>query len=804
MTEGQQLALDQLRDVEAIGDGMLEVLSMAVPQAEGDPLRVTVSVACGSYRKIDGGLPLRDRERLLLVILAGFPFKIPWVYSTHRRFAGSPHVQWGSYLCLYLAPDSEWDPSDGILGLLDRLDELLRLGALGALDPIGGPMHPPVAYTAVDHLVIPRANVPELGGEDWFGVALLDHVSTRRTDVVGWEQHAKEELEGRVGAAILLADPLTFFEFPKSVRDLLLELSRHGVSIGKLILTLQLAALRRGKQWPLLVLLGAPMRGIAGALHRHQHVTAWQIAPEVADNLLLSLGTLLDDESLQKAGKDAEDRFWKWASEAKTDWCTVREDRPEVTIRRDRDAPSSLLGGKRVAVWGCGALGGYVAEFVVRAGAKKVLLIDRSKVAPGLLVRQPYADADIGEAKAVALANRLQRIFPGRVEVLGSSADVIRSLDQGNAWHADLDLVIDCTASRQVLKKLEHAIGRMGRIPVDIASFVVGPRAEQGLSALARKGYTGGPADALRKTKVALQEEGTGDAIREFWPDKGRDRGLFQPEPGCSDVTFMGSAADVAGLAAAMLNQLLGDLGQDEATGVVRWLPPSSPVSVDEQTTVWRFERDEVLQDRLGGYSVRMAPEARQEVQRWINDARPRYGRRVETGGILFGQRDDAARVIWVDSVLGPPLDSEASEAGFLCGTIGVSERDAELRDVSDGATRFVGMWHTHPDAVPLPSEEDHRGMAVLLASTGQSTGRMLLVIIGGELETAPDTRAFTFAREDIAGGLGRQDGSRLRPMYPIRLRVFAALRRGRRTVAHVSTTLHGITRSVKRWLSDQ
>ena len=80
------------------------------------------------------------------------------------------------------------------------------------------------------------------------------------------------------------------------------------------------------------------------------------------------------------------------------------EARPEVTIRRDSGTPAAWLAGKRVLVLGCGALGAPAAEICVRAGAAEVTVADNGIVRPGILVRQPYQDADIGQYKAIALA----------------------------------------------------------------------------------------------------------------------------------------------------------------------------------------------------------------------------------------------------------------------------------------------------------------------------------------------------------------------------------------------------------------
>src|SRR5437879_6555500 len=114
MTDGQHFALEQVKDIEAASGGTLELLSHT-DRKSGD-LEVEVSVYCGDMPHADGGLPLHDRERLVIRIPSGFPFQMPTVYTRHDRFAGFPHVQWRRSLCLYQAPSTEWDPSDGMFG----------------------------------------------------------------------------------------------------------------------------------------------------------------------------------------------------------------------------------------------------------------------------------------------------------------------------------------------------------------------------------------------------------------------------------------------------------------------------------------------------------------------------------------------------------------------------------------------------------------------------------------------------------------------------------------------------------------
>lgn len=796
MTEGQRLALDQIHEVERVGAYFLEVLSTDEPHPGAGTLTVEVSVRC-NYPSAPHGLALRPRERFRVGIRTGFPFRVPTVCAAHGRFADFPHVQWGSHLCLYLAPDTEWDPSDGMFGFLGRLDEWLRRAAMGELDPVGAPLHPPVAYPAAGHLVIPRADTPRVEDESWRGFAALRPVSPDRTDVVGWLPFDGGAEAEAVGAAILLSWPLTFFEFPDSVAGLLLALTRHGVSLPRIFVTLQFAALHSDRGEPLLVLIGAPMRGTAGTIERQQHLVAWRIGWNAVHELKGSLGQYLEEEELKEFGDEAEERFWEWAKEADVSWCSVREDRPEVTMRRDHSSRTSWLRGKAVAVWGCGALGGHVAEFVVRAGASRVLVADEAPVAPGVLVRQPFVDGDIGHNKAAALAERLQTIYPGSCSVEPVVGDLLQTLLAVDDWEQGVDLVIDCTASRSVLKKLERKCAASLARTVPVASLVVGPDGRQGLWALARAGHTGGPADVLRALKLSLLRDGPKGILQVFWPDpESAQSRLFQPEPGCSDITFVGSAADVASLAGEMLNQVAEELSSPAGhTAAAGWIVEEH----QDDRMGFQGSPGHALQDPESGYQVRVSDEAWMAAQEWIVKSQRRLGVDVETGGVLYGQRDDASGVVWIDQASGPPLDSEASEMGFLCGTLGVAEREAELRDRTEETTGFVGMWHTHPGGIPAPSEEDCRGMARLLEMSGGAAARVVLLIVGGQLTSPEDTRAYVFSKRDISAVGSSRIGGRVRPLYPVRLTLHRLAQRGGQPLAGVARILRSAKDSIAR-----
>jgi len=139
-----ELAAAQLANLAECSDGAIEVLATA---SGAGTTTFTVSLDTHGISTGTDGIKLRDREKFDLIVSETFPYQHPTVNVSHRRWAGTPHVQWGRVLCLYAAPSVEWNPSDGMRGLISRLMVWLQRAAEGTLDPEGQPLHPPVAYT---------------------------------------------------------------------------------------------------------------------------------------------------------------------------------------------------------------------------------------------------------------------------------------------------------------------------------------------------------------------------------------------------------------------------------------------------------------------------------------------------------------------------------------------------------------------------------------------------------------------------------------------------------------------------------
>lgn len=749
-SKGQRRALQELRQVERESQGVFCVEDTQECDAW---LVIETSLECAGFERAPGGLKLHKRERLCLIVQADFPYECPSIAFRHTEFADCPHVQWRRWICLYLAPDREWVPSDGMFGFLERLRRWLRDAALGDLDPVGAPIHPPVTYTAESQVaLVARSNTPVVKDKPWYGYVEIDKRSNQRFDLQTWLPIGTSQSATLLGATVLLPRPGSF-EFPQRVVDLLRAVVDLGASEEKVFSLLQSAVRQNGVKHPLFMIVGTPQRGIVGGAEPSQHLMVWHI-PELVRTALQAhnFRKRLSPDTLEWANEIIH----KWQAGAPVEWCRVYEDRPETCTRRDqgKELPGAV-GGRAVAVWGCGALGSSTAEFLARAGVRKLILRDKGVVTPGLLSRQLYDNRDIDHPKTLALRRRLDRIRPGTMEIDSVCGNVVKHELTGSSWFEDVDLVVDTTASMIVSAKIESA--RLS-VPFEkrppIASLAIGPVAEVGLVVLVGPHYSGGIDDTLRKAKLlALSRSDLTHYLDAFWPIDSEH--AFIPEPGCSEPTFLGSAADVSILTGSMLNALARDYltGLSNKASVHFVAQPAAcaklGVSPDVHET---FAADELIADPKCGYEIRLASAARMQLEDHISDSAHHRGVNIETGGLLLGQWDEAAGVIWVSKATGPPPDSEFGTNRFVCGVEGVHEFLESEQKRSRHALAFIGSWHTHPTSSSEPSGRDRGAARKLLTYPGTGLRKILMMILG-----RPDTNfeigAHVFKRDEIVQG---------------------------------------------------
>jgi integrative and conjugative element protein (TIGR02256 family) len=786
VTDGPDLAERQLKTVAAVSGGAVEVLDTQDTGESGRWFTISMDT---SGLPAGPGIRVRDRERFRILAGPKYPYQPPAVRVPHRRWAKSAHVQWGTSLCLYAAPSVEWVPSDGMDGFIERLSAWVARAAEGTLDPDEQPLHPPVAYpTAGAGVVVVH---PDIGDRaPWAarnqavgpGAAQIQAatvvawcaISGDRVDVLEWTDWlgAYDRVlvegfspfhEGRpmvVMPALLIGNELGF-EYPDKAWDLATALKEAGFGLDDILTALANAIVvnrflcstqvqadpdAAGRPVgsgpgedepgaPLLTALfvGTPSRRVDDV--RLTHLAAWNLE---------SIGSLLvgayadfrrkpdDGELLARVGEITRD----WLREADVTWMRVLESRPEITRRRDEGSPSGWLAGKRILVLGCGALGAPAAEACTRAAAS-LRLVDNGLVTPGILVRQPYHDADVGQPKAPSLAARLARIGTGSA-VEGCYANALDDLLAPDRDMSRFDLIIDATADAGVRSAIEGK-RRAGGMPwPPLVTMIIGHDAARGLVTVSMPGSTGAGGSALRQVALnALASPAEwADIADDFFPAEPRTERFF-PEPGCSAPTFTGGYAQTSALAGLLLNEALLVLGEHADHGAARCTAGfASAVRIGvaaaaRGTSRTQWGPDIVTVDDSFGYEVRLSSAAVTEMRTEVRRGARVRGPRVETGGMLLGAIDDAAGVIYVDRVTGPPPDSFLSAAYFQHGRAGTQEAVDARQAASRAMTGFVGYWHTHPGGVAAPSPTDQEGMASIVAPDGRHQ-RALMVILAG------------------------------------------------------------------------
>jgi hypothetical protein len=546
-----------------------------------------------------GGLALGESENFLVAI-PDHSLVPPQVLTRHTRFLESPHVLAGSALCLYLDAAREWQPAHGMRGLINRLWAWLDDAANARFDPytalyhaVGGVLHatsgaPTIVVrhpiddstrAANGHLVVrtdrrydhhpgnpvdendipmpifvlPR-NLPFGAGRDRLVDLLqrLDYADFRALPVALAEpkRHDKRADATAVSAAVtqsihckrnLRLPSIAWSPIPP-VRP------APPTTATALLTVLAASATRQPDGSPQYVLLGVPHP--AGG---PPHILGLRLPASVGDALRRAVRTR-ETTIMNFSSSDVP-------SDIAMEWCPVSDERPDVTVRRDKTRPVNVLEGKIIHIWGCGGLGSWIAEFAVRAGARKVVVCDPSTVTGGLLVRQNFTENDIGDTKANGLAERLRAISD--ITEIEVHAGMLPADCESAATTADL--IVDATISLAITQVMEAITADPNR-RATLAQVATDSRTGTlGLAVVLTPGGDSSIQQIDTAAGAAVARVSELEGYRAFWAEPGADDELT-PTRGCSAPTFHGSAADMAAIAGTLLS-FVGLSIQADASG---------------------------------------------------------------------------------------------------------------------------------------------------------------------------------------------------------------------------------------------
>lgn len=117
--------------------------------------------------------------------------------------------------------------------------------------------------------------------------------------------------------------------------------------------------------------------------------------------------------------------------------------------------------------------------------------------------------------------------------------------------------------------------------------------------------------------------------------------------------------------------------------------------------------------------------------------------RRKETGSILVGHYTADGRSATILDVSPIARDSVSSSCAYVRGTEGVRKYYRKLQRNSGGRFHFVGEWHTHPFASPVPSGCDRATLQQIAQEEAIGCASPLLLILGHGMNRPTDIELF-------------------------------------------------------------
>jgi predicted ThiF/HesA family dinucleotide-utilizing enzyme len=551
----QRQVLTDLRTITKAYPDDIQVLGTHRLDKAGS-MRVQLRLRTDHIPRVVGGIPLAAHEEVTVTV-GRTELAPPYAEVDHLRFLHHAHVLQGHRLCLYLDPSREWDPLNGFGGFLDRLFAWFTDAAGARFDA------QTALYHAVGGVLHATRGAPT--------IVVREAVRQARRAYHGWllprtPQRFDLTLERPPQTAeadhtpVILLDTDLPFGAGSSLGEFLYALDNPYLRNPGPVSPYALRPIDRPLATVVLTVLGAsairkadgsPQRLVIAVPHPTggpPHLLAANIPAFGADRLR----TLVRSNRHRSPIIDIDPAQLEPTTPLQ--WWPVSDERPEVTTRRDSRRPVVAYAGKTIAIWGCGGLGSWIAEYVVRAGAKKVLLCDPGTISGGLLVRQNFVEADVGDTKVEALARRVTAISD-TVEIV-----VYDTMTPSAADLVNTDVIVDATVSIAISRLLDDLAGLPGNRPV-LAQVATDSRTGTlGMLSVSTPPLRMGPLSIDRKAGEQICGDGTLEAFHGLWDSSAPDDQVI-PTRGCSTPTFHGSAADLAGVAASLTSILGAHLG---------------------------------------------------------------------------------------------------------------------------------------------------------------------------------------------------------------------------------------------------
>lgn len=118
---------------------------------------------------------------------------------------------------------------------------------------------------------------------------------------------------------------------------------------------------------------------------------------------------------------------------------------------------NNILTDKKILLIGCGSLGGYIANELVKAGIEKMMLVDDDRLYEVNVFRHLLGLEYVGQYKCVALQNYLEKNIPD-LKISSLAEDIEEAVQEGNIELDKYDLIISATGNHNVNRWINQYI----------------------------------------------------------------------------------------------------------------------------------------------------------------------------------------------------------------------------------------------------------------------------------------------------------------------------------------------------------
>lgn len=101
----------------------------------------------------------------------------------------------------------------------------------------------------------------------------------------------------------------------------------------------------------------------------------------------------------------------------------------------------------------------------------------------------------------------------------------------------------------------------------------------------------------------------------------------------------------------------------------------------------------------------------------------------LETGGVLLGWRSPGH--VCVTNIVGPEPTAHHTETSFVPDAVWQAEQIGQLYAASGRRLAYLGDWHTHPGAAPVPSPRDIQTLYSIAQHPSARCPQPIMIIIG-------------------------------------------------------------------------